>query len=100
VEVDRKKLELDVGTRTDTVSRRKTQQYQTRRMMNLTIGHEIDLRKRNSKNRGQELELMVRRQVKADLVEEKEGRCSSTRSARQKPTRGKIEKLWSRSYKN
>ncbi|PYL20312.1 MAG: hypothetical protein DMF44_14960, partial [Verrucomicrobia bacterium] len=31
VEVERKKLELDVGTRTESIARLKTQQYQTRK---------------------------------------------------------------------
>jgi len=41
-EIDRKKLELDVGTRTETISRLKTQQYQTRKNDEFqAIGHEI-----------------------------------------------------------
>src|SRR5207248_3184991 len=43
VEMDRKKLELDVGTRTETISRLKTQQYQTRKNDEFqAIGHEIE----------------------------------------------------------
>jgi uncharacterized protein len=42
VEMDRKKLELDVGTRTETISRLKTQQYQTRKNDEFqALGHEI-----------------------------------------------------------
>jgi predicted nucleic acid-binding Zn-ribbon protein len=42
VEIDRKKLELDVGTRTETISRLKTQQYQTRKNDEFqAMGHEI-----------------------------------------------------------
>ncbi len=43
VEMDRKKLELDVGTRAETISRLKTQQYQTRKNDEFqAIGHEIE----------------------------------------------------------
>ena len=60
VEVDRKKLELDVGTRTDSINRLKTQQYQTRKNDEFqAMGHEIqryedEIRKLED----QELELM------------------------------------------
>lgn len=73
VEIDRKRLELDVGTRTETVSRLKTQQYQTRKNEEFrAIGHEIE-RYENEirKIEDDELELMVLAdKVKADLVEE------------------------------
>ena len=43
LEMGRKKLELDVGTRTETISRLKTQQYQTRKNDEFqAIGHEIE----------------------------------------------------------
>ena len=60
VEVDRKKLELDVGTRTESINRLKTQQYQTRKNDEFqAMGHEIqryedEIRKLED----QELELM------------------------------------------
>jgi predicted nucleic acid-binding Zn-ribbon protein len=42
VEVDRKKLELDVGTRSESINRLKTQQYQTRKNDEFqAMGHEI-----------------------------------------------------------
>jgi len=73
VEIDRKRLELDVGTRTETVSRLKTQQYQTRKNEEFrAIGHEIE-RYENEirKIEDDELELMVLAdKVKADLAEE------------------------------
>ena len=73
VEIDRKKLELDVGTRTETIARLKTQQYQTRKNDEFqAIGHEIE-RYENEirKTEDQELELMVLAdKVKADLAEE------------------------------
>jgi predicted nucleic acid-binding Zn-ribbon protein len=73
MEVDRKKLELDVGTRTDTISRLKTQQYQTRKNDEFqAIGHEIErYEKEILKIEDEELELMVLAdEVKADLAEE------------------------------
>ena len=73
VEIDRKRLELDVGTRTQTISRLKTQQYQTRKNDEFrAIGHEIE-RYENEirKIEDDELELMVLAdKVKADLAEE------------------------------
>ena len=73
VEMDRKKLELDVGTRTETISRLKTQQYQTRKNEEFrAIGHEIE-RYENEirKIEDEELELMVLADnVKAELTEE------------------------------
>ena len=73
VEVDRKKLELDVGTRTDSITRFKTQQYQTRKNDEFqALGHEIE-RYENEirKIEDEELELMVQvDKIKADLTEE------------------------------
>jgi uncharacterized protein len=60
VEVDRKKLELDVGTRNESINRLKTQQYQTRKNDEFqAMGHEI-LRYEDEirKLEDQELELM------------------------------------------
>ena len=43
VEVDRKKMELDVGTRTTSIARLKTQQYETRKNDEFqALGHEIE----------------------------------------------------------
>ena len=73
IEVDRKKLELDVGTRTDSIARFKTQQYQTRKNDEFqALGHEIE-RYENEirKIEDEELELMVQAdKVKIDLAEE------------------------------
>ena len=73
VELDRKKLELDVGTRTESISRFKTQQYQTRKNDEFqALGHEIE-RYENEirKIEDEELELMVQvDKIKADLTEE------------------------------
>ncbi len=75
VEMDRKKLELDVGTRTETISRLKTQQYQTRKNDEFqAIGHEIE-RYENEirKIEDEELELMVQAdKIKEDLGEEEQ----------------------------
>src|SRR5205814_7593675 len=73
VEMDRKKLELDVGTRTETISRLKTQQYQTRKNDEFqAIGHEIERYENEiGKIEDEELELMVLAdKVKADLADE------------------------------
>ena len=61
VEVERKKLELDVGTRAESIARLKTQQYQTRKNDEFqAISHEIE-RYENEirKLEDQELELMI-----------------------------------------
>jgi len=61
IEIERKKLELDVGTRTESILRLKTQQYQTRKNDEFqAIGHEIE-RYENEirKLEDQELELMI-----------------------------------------
>ena len=73
VEMDRKKLELDVGTRAETISRLKTQQYQTRKNDEFqAIGHEIERYEHEiSKIEDDELELMVQAdKIKMDLSEE------------------------------
>jgi predicted nucleic acid-binding Zn-ribbon protein len=87
VEMDRKKLELDVGTRTETISRLKTQQYQTRKNDEFqAIGHEIE-RYENEirKIEDDELELMVEAdKIKADLgLEEKKSATVKESVARQ-----------------
>jgi predicted nucleic acid-binding Zn-ribbon protein len=73
IEVDRKKLELDVGIRTESIARFKTQQYQTRKNDEFqALGHEIE-RYENEirKIEDEELELMVQAdKVKIDLAEE------------------------------
>ena len=75
VEMDRKKLELDVGTRAETISRLKTQQYQTRKNDEFqAIGHEIE-RYENEirKIEDEELELMVQAdKIKVDLAAEEQ----------------------------
>jgi len=73
LEVDRKKLELDVGTRTESIARFKTQQYQTRKNDEFqALGHEIErFENEIGKIEDEELELMVQAdKVKIDLAEE------------------------------
>jgi len=83
LEVDRKKLELDVGVRAESVSRLKTQQYQTRKNDEFqALGHEIE-RYENEirKIEDDELELMVLAdKIKADLTAE-ETKAAATRDS-------------------
>jgi predicted nucleic acid-binding Zn-ribbon protein len=60
LEIDRKKLELDVGTRQNSISRLKTQQYETRKNDEFqAMGHEIErYEKEIVQLEDQELELM------------------------------------------
>jgi len=93
-EVDRKKLELDVGTRAESVSRLKTQQYQTRKNDEFqAIGHEIE-RYENEirKIEDDELELMVLAdKIKADLAAE-ETKAAATRDSIARQTAALDEK--------
>lgn len=83
VEVDRKKLELDVGTRTESILRLKTQQYQTRKNDEFqAIGHEIERYENEIKKiEDDELELMVLAdKVKAELTEEEKTAAATQQS--------------------
>jgi uncharacterized protein len=105
VEVERKKLELDVGTRTDTISRLKTQQYETRKNDEFqAMGHEIErYAKEIQKIEDQELELMVqadqlKEQVLADqkrtsTANESVGRQMSDLESKAKLLESRLEKL-------
>jgi uncharacterized protein len=87
VEIERKKLELDVGTRSESITRLKTQQYQTRKNDEFqAMGHEIqryedEIRKLED----QELELMEQvDKLKAEVaVEEKKAAASKDSITRQ-----------------
>jgi uncharacterized protein len=86
-EVDRKKLELDVGTRNDSIARLRTQQYETRKNDEFqAMGHEIE-RYENEirKIEDEELELMVGvDKLKVELaVEEKKAAATADSIARQ-----------------
>ena len=87
LEVERKKLELDVGTRAESISRLKTQQYQTRKNDEFqALGHEIE-RYENEirKIEDQELELMIEAdKLKAELeAAEKTARSTKDTVSRQ-----------------
>ena len=60
LEVERKKLELDVGTRTESINRLKTQQYETRKNEEVrAMGNEIERYEKEIRQiEDQELELM------------------------------------------
>ena len=87
VEVDRKKLELDVGTRTDSINKLRTQQYETRKNDEFqAMGNEIKRYENEiSKIEDDELELMVQvDKLKVELnAEEKKAASTSESIARQ-----------------
>ena len=105
IEVDRKRMELDVGTRTESIARLKTQQYQTRKNDEFqAIGHEIQRYEGEiGKIEDQELELMVEAdKVKADLaaeekkaagVKESIGRQTSDLEEKSKALKTRLEEL-------
>lgn len=73
IEVDRKSLELDVGTRTQSINRFKTQQYETRKNEEFrAIGNEIErYTKEIAQIEDKELELMEQAdKVKAEIAVE------------------------------
>jgi predicted nucleic acid-binding Zn-ribbon protein len=87
VEVQRKNLELDVGTRSESIARLKTQQYQTRKNDEFqAIGHEIE-RYENEirKLEDQELELMIETdKLKAEIeANDKSARAAKDTISRQ-----------------
>lgn len=86
-EVDRKKLELDVGTRNASIARLKTQQYETRKNDEFqAMGHEIERYEREIRQiEDQELELMDQvDKIKAEVAtEEKKTAATGESIARQ-----------------
>jgi uncharacterized protein len=83
VEVERKKLELDVGTRTESIARLKTQQYQTRKNDEFqAIAHEIE-RYENEirKLEDQELELMIEADTLKGELEAADQRARTTKDS-------------------
>ena len=89
VEVDRKKLELDVGTREQSIARLRTQQYETRKNDEFqAIGHEIE-RYENEirKIEDEELELMMQAdKVKVELAVEEKKAATMKESIRRQVT--------------
>ena len=83
LEVDRKKLELDVGTRTETISRLRTQQYETRKNDEFqAMGHEIE-RYENEirKIEDEELELMEQAEKTKNQLEGEEKKAAATKES-------------------
>jgi predicted nucleic acid-binding Zn-ribbon protein len=82
-EIDRKKLELDVGTRTETIARLRTQQYQTRKNDEFqALGHEItryedEIRKLEDS----ELELMVEADKLKEEIAAEEKKTAATKES-------------------
>ena len=82
-EIDRKKLELDVGTRTETIARLRTQQYQTRKNDEFqALGHEItryedEIRKLEDA----ELELMVETDKLKEEIGTEEKKTAATKQS-------------------
>ena len=87
IEVERKKLELDVGTRAESIARLKTQQYQTRKNEEFrAIGHEIERYEGEvRKLEDQELELMIETdKLKGEIeVADKSARATKDSISRQ-----------------
>jgi uncharacterized protein len=83
VEIDRKKLELDVGIRNESINRLKTQQYQTRKNDEFqAIGHEIQrYTDEIGKLEDQELELMEQGDKLKVEVTAEEKRASATKES-------------------
>jgi uncharacterized protein len=83
LEMNRKKLELDVGTRAETISRLKTQQYQTRKNDEFqAIGHEIE-RYENEirKLEDEELEVMLEADNLKAEIEAADKRARATKES-------------------
>jgi uncharacterized protein len=83
VEVERKKMELDVGTRETSIARLKTQQYETRKNDEFqALGHEIErYEKEIQQIEDQELELMEQGdKLKVEIAAE-EKRASATKES-------------------
>ena len=105
IEVDRKKLELDVGTRQQSIARLRTQQYETRKNDEFqAIGHEIErYEKEITTIEDQELELMDQAEkIKVEVgAEEKKASATKESISRQlndldeksKTLTGRLEQL-------
>ena len=87
LEVERKKLELDVGTRTESINRLKTQQYETRKNEEFrAMGNEIERYEKEIRTiEDQELELMDQAEkLKAEVaIEDKKVAVERDSVARQ-----------------
>jgi uncharacterized protein len=83
VEVDRKNLELDVGTRQQSIARLRTQQYETRKNDEFqAIGHEIErYEKEITAIEDQELELMDQADKLKSEVSAEEKKAAATKDS-------------------
>jgi uncharacterized protein len=83
VEVEKKKLELDVGTRNESISRLRTQQYETRKNDEFSaIGREIERYQNEiSALEDQELELMVQVDVLKAQIATEERQTAATKDS-------------------
>ena len=83
VEVEKKKLELDVGTRNESITRLKTQQYETRKNDEFSaIGREIERYQNEiSALEDQELELMVQADVLKAQIAAEEGQTAAAKDS-------------------
>jgi predicted nucleic acid-binding Zn-ribbon protein len=83
IEVEKKRLELDVGTRNESIARLKTQQYETRKNDEFSaIGREIE-RYQNEINtlEDQELELMEQADVLKAQIAAEENQTAATKDS-------------------
>jgi len=83
VEVEKKKLELDVGTRNESISRLRTQQYETRKNDEFSaMGREIERYQNEiSALEDQELELMVQADVLKAQIAAEEGQTAAAKDS-------------------
>jgi predicted nucleic acid-binding Zn-ribbon protein len=83
VEVEKKRLELDVGTRNESIARLKTQQYETRKNDEFAaIGREIERYQNEiSKLEDQELELMEKADVLRAQIAAEEEQTAATKES-------------------
>ena len=83
LEVDRKRLELDVGVRTDSVAKLRTQQYETRKNDEFAaMAHEIErYQKEISEIEDRELELMEQQDKLKVEVAAEEKKATGTRDS-------------------
>ena len=100
LEMDRKTLELDAGTRQESINRLKTQQYETRKNDEFrAMGNEIERYEKEIRLiEDQELELMEQAEkLKVEVTaEEKKASARGNRSPAKWPTSMKREKRWNR----
>ena len=83
IEVEKKRLELDVGTRNETIARLKTQQYETRKNDEFSaIGREIErYQKEINGLEDQELELMEQADVLKAQIATEEKQTAATKDS-------------------